>query len=379
MSASTTSSTLDRLAGVLRLRPGQARPGSVLNSRPDWAGALARGKHPAQVPALLASLYSLCGHAHRLCAQMALQVAEQGSVPADASATRALQWETLREHVRRIGLDWPAALAPATALEAVESLRSCPALCARDADMPQTRLWVERHVLHMPAADWLRRWDNESHWWAEWSASGGGWLPALVREAREAADQPLAGAAPLHVHAQGGSLRALAGRLREDAAYTRQPRWGGACAETGSWTRLCDADRPMPCTPWQRLGARVAELVRLSLPDMPGARGGGWLATGALQITPGEGLAWVEMARGLLVHHAVVENAAAPRVASYRVLAPTEWNFHAEGAVAAALEGLCPAAGASAQRQVAALMAAYDPCVRYEVQTQAVDEEQAHA
>lgn len=70
--------SLDTLAGVLRLRPGQARPGSVLNNRPDWAGTLASGKSPAEVPGLLASLYSLCGHAHRLCSQMALRVAEQG-------------------------------------------------------------------------------------------------------------------------------------------------------------------------------------------------------------------------------------------------------------------------------------------------------------
>lgn len=368
---------LDTLAGVLRLRPGQVRPGSVLNHRPDWAGTLARGKPAAAVPGLLASLYSLCGHAHRLCSQMALRVAEQGAVASDAEAARALQLETLCEHVRRIGLDWPGALASAAAGDAALSLRCCPVLRSREADARDTRLWLQRHLLGMPAADWLRCWEARPDWWADWSAAGHGWLPALVRSARPAADWPAAAAEPLHVHAGAVSLRQLAACLREAPGYTRQPRWQDGCAETGSWTRLHEAARRLPTTPWQRLGARVAELVRLSLADEPGRSGSGWLAFGALQIAPGEGLAWVEMARGLLVHHACLDGDG--RVAAYRVLAPTEWNFHAEGAVAAALESLRPAHGAFAKRRIAALMAAYDPCVRFEVETQALQEEGAHA
>lgn len=367
---------VDALAGVLRLRPGQARPGSVANSRPDWAGTLARGKAPAEVPALLSSLYSLCGHAHRLCAALALEAAAHDGVAPGAVAARTLQRETLVEHARRIGLDWPVALSAPTAADALLSLRCCPALRGPDAGAVDTRLWLERHLLGMPAEDWLRRWEDEPGWWAAWSEAAHGWLPRLVREARAAADWPMPGAEPLHVHAGTASLRQLAARLREAPGYTRQPRWRGECAETGSWTRLHDAARPMPATPWQRLGARVAELVRLSLPDDLGRSGSGWLDAGALQIAPGEGLAWVEMARGLLVHHACLERGAAtPRVAAYRVLAPTEWNFHADGAVAAAVEGL-----AAVQRErIAALMAAYDPCVRFEVETQAVEEERAHA
>ena len=369
--------SLDRLAGVLRLRPGVPRPGSVSNERPDWAGTLARGRAPAEVPGLLASLYSLCGHAHRLCAQMALQAAQQGEAIADAAAARALQHETLCEHARRIGLDWPVSLGPAVARDAAQSLRACPTLRSREADARDTRLWLQKHLLAMPAADWLRGWEASPSWWADWSGTALGWLPALVRDSRAAADWPVVAAEPLHAHAGTVSLRQLADSLRSTPDFTRQPRWQDDCAETGSWTRLNDAARPLPATPWQRLGSRVAELVRLSLADEPGRSGSGWLAFGALQVAPGEGLAWVEMARGLLVHHASLDEAG--RVAAYRVLAPTEWNFHAEGAVAAALEQLRPAHGAFAQRRIAALMAAYDPCVRFEVETQTVEEERAHA
>jgi hypothetical protein len=60
------------------------------------------------------------------------------------------------------------------------------------------------------------------------------------------------------------------------------------------------------------------------------------------------------------------------------VLAPTEWNFHPAGALAAALERLSAEVAPTRQREVALLMAAYDPCVPYEIEP-AWLEEAAHA
>ncbi|MCY1312310.1 hypothetical protein D9M70_627220 [compost metagenome] len=59
---------------------------------------------------------------------------------------------------------------------------------------------------------------------------------------------------------------------------------------------------------------------------------------------------------------------APARVAACRVLAPTEWNFHPQGVVAqtiAALDGGQPAE--NAERRVRLLMAAFDPCVPFDV------------
>ena len=102
----------------------------------------------------------------------------------------------------------------------------------------------------------------------------------------------------------------------------------------------------------------LVDLLRLTAPD-----GAHWLQAGALALGPGEGMAWTEMARGLLVHWVRLEGAAHERVAAYRVLAPTEWNFHPHGVLASALQAL--PAGAAANDAAARLAVAFDPCVRF--------------
>jgi hypothetical protein len=97
---------------------------------------------------------------------------------------------------------------------------------------------------------------------------------------------------------------------------------------------------------------------------LAGPGGDELLALGALSLGPGEGLAWVEMARGLLVHRVRLEDSAdGPRLADARVLAPTEWNVHPAGTLARALEALDPADAASAAR----LAVAFDPCVAFDI------------
>jgi Ni,Fe-hydrogenase I large subunit len=96
-----------------------------------------------------------------------------------------------------------------------------------------------------------------------------------------------------------------------------------------------------------------------------------WLEHGALTLGPGEGMAWSEMARGLLVHWVRLDPAEAaspgadPQVDDCRVIAPTEWNFHPHGAVAGALATLPTSVRTG---RVRLLAAAFDPCVELEIE-----------
>jgi len=135
--------------------------------------------------------------------------------------------------------------------------------------------------------------------------------------------------------------------------------------------------------PWLRLGARLAESVRLALPEggrsAPAGRASAWLSLGVLPLAHGEAVAWVEMARGLLIHHVRLDgHGNAARVHACHVIAPTEWNFHPDGAVARALEALPATHTDDSRRRLEALMAAYDPCVPFK-QDQSMPVEVAHA
>ena len=65
------------LAGALRLKPGAPPPHGLQSTRQDWATRMGQGLPTARLPGLMASLFSLCGHAHRLCSQLAIGAAAQ--------------------------------------------------------------------------------------------------------------------------------------------------------------------------------------------------------------------------------------------------------------------------------------------------------------
>lgn len=377
----------DDLAGVLRVAPGQARPHNLVSSRRDWAALLTRGVPATSLSSRLGSLFSLCGHSHRLCADMAVTAALGRSTSDRLNAAQALQQETLREHVRRIGLDWPGqlALSPASdqaKQQALAALQQCPLFKSAAPSLsggphtepcPGLQHWLEEYLLGMPPADWLTLWEQDSATWLRaWSNTDHGWLANLLRQARPQADKKTPSASFLRVHASETGLRVLADCLVRQPGFTRQPQWRGQCAETGPWTRLRQTTPEEINTPWLRLGSRLAELVRLALVDEPGRSGAMWLDMGSMATARHEGLAWVEMARGLLVHHVQLDGAGDnARVASCQVLAPTEWNFHPQGAVAKVLEQLPTPSTSGVCREVDLLFSAYDPCVKHEFLTEA--------
>jgi hypothetical protein len=382
-----SASPFDTLAGSLRVAPGVPVPNGLSSSRQDWAARLGEGRLVETLPGLMASVFNLCSHAHRLCAQLAIEAAAPGLLPAPREVGERLRLETAQEHVRRIGLEWSVLLGATTGegrgplAAAGAAMRGCPVLAHRAIDgWADAARWLHQTLLGMPARDWLAAWEaGGADWLGRWSAQqsvdGGGaqWLATLVRDARAAdsGDAVNAGAA-LHVHAHPEHLQALASALASTPGFALQPQWQGQCAHTGSWTRLNMPSPPAPLTPWALLGSRLAELVRLCL---PGNRG---LAWGALSTGPRRGLAWVEMARGLLVHQVALDDAGS-RVVACQVLAPTEWNFHPRGEVAQRVSRL-DARSPEVDRQLRLLMAAFDPCVPLDrVAQPEANRESAHA
>jgi coenzyme F420-reducing hydrogenase alpha subunit len=87
---------------------------------------------------------------------------------------------------------------------------------------------------------------------------------------------------------------------------------------------------------------------------------------------PGRGLSAVDTARGLLVHRATLDGG---RVADWRIVAPTEWTFHPDGALARVPLGWPAGNRTALLRRARLLVTAMDPCVAHDVAIR----EMAHA
>lgn len=361
---------LAALTGRLTLRPGAPLGHSLHSSRPDLVPRLSAGRPAAQLPALLGSVFSLCGHAQRWTAERAVQAALGRVTAPEPAALQAHRLATLREQLLRISHDWPRLLpgAPAQAPAALQ-LRACPLW--REDLAPADRLaalpaWLQQKWLGMAPEAWLQAWARApAAWPLDWVARAGGPVAALLRSQVEATRALRADGPALQLLNQPGiTLPLLARQMAGRPGFCSLPDWQGEVPDTGPWAREAAQPRQPARTAWDRLVARLTEVLQLAAPG-----GEAWLASGALSLGPGEGLAWTEMARGLLVHRVQLDGPAgdAPRVADCRVLAPTEWNGHPQGVLARALAALPP--GPASAEDAARLAVAFDPCVPFVVQT----------
>ena len=373
---------LSALAGHYELRPGQAH--SVHGQRPvlgaSVLGRVLRGQRGAQVGRTLSSVFTLCAHAHQRAASLALGLATPGRV--------TLLLETARDHLRAMALDWPQRLSQPqsgtldtdwwqdgplslVASTAYEDERAAAALT-------QLREWLEQRILLEPVRDWLQR-HGDPQALAQWCDAQAQCLPPARYLA---AAYPVAQSLKpdtrllqvLHDDSaqQTSQLQALARTIAQEPGFVQQPQWQGACAENGPWARLRHrrGHGVKSHNAWTRLSARWMELMEIAATSATPLTHSTHdeqplLASGTLRLSQDSALGWCEMARGLLLHW--VQHDASGAVLDYRVLAPTEWNFHPQGALAQAVAALAPNDAIAAQT----LAAAYDPCVVCSVHTTA--------
>ena len=370
----------------------RADSGVLRNERPDLAARVAAGRAAMALPGLLAALLSMCGQAHLLASRLAVDAASGRARALDADERRMLQLDTLREHLRRLWLDWPrlwpdaepapvpfAVLSACPVLKGIGSAMAEPTL-STDALLAATRLWLNQNVFGMDPEAWLAHWvDEDEIWLARWCAATATWPARLLHAVR-----PTAGALSHPMHAWWASddaINRLAAALRHDPEVSRRPGWSVDGVETGPWARAHDRARldalgGAPTSAWWRMAARLADLARLALPCSDDRVGGADTLQHGIWCGPDHtGLAWVEMARGTLLHWVRLDSADAhARVQACQVISPTEWNFHPQGPVARLLASLPHDPRFAARATLA--VAAWDPCVPFAID--ACDHPQEH-
>lgn len=335
----------------------------IANSRPA-ASRLLLGRTPDEALALVPRLFSLCRHGQTVAAALALAAAA-GREVADPPRRQAvaLAAEATQEHLWRLLLDWPELLGlPVDRAGFAGGYRLLQAVAERGGwggEGGTLADFVARDILGLPPAEWLAM---ES---AGWAPGALGTVVAALRGLDEASGADLdllpAGlAAPAYYRAVADSLR---------PGFAQRPLWRGQPVETGALARWRDAPpvAALLAGGGSRLAARVlargADLARCALEAVADGAEAPPRA-GACGPEPGLGFAWVDTARGLLLHWVRLSEG---RIADYGVVAPTEWNFHPEGVFGAELVGLVVPDPAGVEQRARLLALALDPCVAHTV------------
>lgn len=361
-------SPLETLEGHIRVTLFQQGDGvdrvAIASFRPHPAQRLLAGGTAGEAAERVGRLYTLCGRAQRLAAEAAAEAATGEALSADRLVRRERQVlaEQAREHLWQLLM--PTAGQAVAAPDPTLLRRIVAAGEQADALADTLTRILTEHLLGEPPAAWLSR-DPEAlrHWCEAAATPPARRLAGFLRDP----DPPVTATPLLPALArwQADALRSLALQALGEPAFCAQPLWRESPAETGALSRLCDDPT---LSAWiagmgrgsaTRLLGRLVELARLPSRLL----GDGPAVVRAWSLDEGMGVAGVETSRGLLLHLVRIE---AGRVTDYRILAPTEWNFHPEGALAEALTAM-PADTRLAER-ARRVVASLDPCVACQVE-----------
>ncbi len=377
--------------GIIRIKlsaNGGRGTARIENARPLGIASQFKGRKPAEVVNLVPLVFSICRAAQSAACAEAIENALGNAASARVKAIRSLLVlaETAREHTLQVLHSWPQCVqAPNPALatasikrlltldrELGKSVQDANAVDAARLDHAISELTaiLGEAVFGEVPQEWLsRRNADDLAFWARRNET----LAQTIFEylvQTGMADAGAAEMAPL-LAMQSGDLQNVLFGERSDA-FIAQPVWDGLPRETTPLSRL--AARPLIESVKERHGygllarltACLAELAEI--PERMRA-----LAASLAEAehhaeaparTNGMGLGFAEAARGRLVHAVQIVDGA---VQQYRILAPTEWNFHPQGAAAKGLANIALSPATRREPLARLFITAVDPCVGYEL------------
>ena len=371
-------------------RSGTATGVHIASTRSDTVAQVFIGKTPEQLLDTVPLLFTLCGNAQAYAALSACRAALGLATEPDLDTARNLlvQLETLREHAWRILLDWPGFVGVAPDKKALAALLKFDALFKRylfkngeafkldsrlDIDATQLTHLIDElealidvSVFNGRLAD-FQTLSGESQlqgWLQQNNALPAHLLNYLYKRNWAASGQnAMACLPPL-------DAEALNRQMQERATFSRMPCWQGRCFETTLLNR--QLSQPLIADLRSRYGngliVRIlARLLEIALiPSQLKQLSMRITAPSALSAmtaaNDGLGLSQIQAARGLLIHRLELRQG---RVYDYRLVAPTEWNFHPDGVVVRSLKQLQAESLTDLRRQAELLINAIDPCVQY--------------
>jgi hypothetical protein len=324
------------------------------------------------------------------------QAMGQSALPEIVRARRTIVWaEIAREHLWRIELDWSAYLgmAPRKATLAAAKdfmyefrqglfpngdifepgggrLNETPEEALEKVDELEELL--RRDIFSEPPENWLALETEEQldHWARAGAFCAAGMLHKMGEEGLSGMGRSEVSRLP-HLPIDELEKRF---RAADAEAFIEQPTWQGNAMETTAYTRqnghplLRNLSKRYGNGLKARLTARLIELAKIPGMLRSVIHEGGSLETliaGCGSSAPGTGISQLEASRGRLIHRVELDEGVVKR---YRILAPTEWNFHKRGVLVRGLYAIEAESIEALRRKTDLLISAIDPCVGYRLE-----------
>ncbi|NVK19680.1 MAG: nickel-dependent hydrogenase large subunit [Methylocystaceae bacterium] len=379
----------EKITLTLKIDKDLVQDVTITSDRSAMAARMLEGKSISEACALTPLLFSLCGTAQ---SQAGLQAFEQalGYIPSAAhKAVRRLliQAESMGEHVMRLLMDWPQLAGLAPDLNTIRDVRN---LCGSfknhlfkdgqndkvgGAPLGLDLASIKNHlvmlreklvatIFHIPLADFLKlSSQNAFNEWCNTSPT----LPAQslttwMKQGKIDINWPEL-SPPISFKSE--SLTEILDGGDADS-FIAQPHVNNTPAETGPIMR--QFKHPLITSlnnvTLARLAARLVDLAALNIQMAKTIEAleedRELFHTKAIY----KGTGCVEAVRGKLIHRVWLDKET-EIIKRYRILAPTEWNFHPHGALSKALRR----ASIDGLKEKAALaILALDPCIGYDIQ-----------
>jgi uptake hydrogenase large subunit len=341
------------------------------SQRPQSLSRLFDGRAPEEAGRLAGQFFSLCGFSQSTAARLAVARAKGRPLSDEerVSAAAGLLAERIFETLRALVMQWPgkvpAAVQAATGLHLRNALRASRAIVAEAETgrvTPETLGPPAEALGEVCTGIGLRHHGD--------LPPAGSLLDLLLRDV--ARDEVFT-ARPAEILGPDDDAE-VAGLLCGQEAYAARPFLPNRVMETGAYARhlasapVADKGSGRGKVLTQRLAARFGDLDVAAAALLTLSAGREIAVSGLMNdgLSGDAGFGAVECARGRLYHAARI--GSDERLYDYRILAPTEWNFHPAGPFVETLLSARIGRGETARLRAAKLAALFDPCVAFDIE-----------
>lgn len=345
----------------------------IRSQRPVLASRIFEGKSITDALGMVPLIFSLCGQAQAVAAVRAVESALETGADQSVENGREilLRLEALWEHLWRIFIDWPNLLGEEPRSTSLAKINQTITTLRKALDN-------DGALTQRPGAS---HWNIDQEMHSAWNSlylqiSGLMFDPTheesqvfpffLLDKLLEHNWANLGAFSTPSLYSLSSDQLSSALRGEDGDTYVAKPSFGNQPYETGPFARqrrhpaLARARETFGDGVYTRFAARVLEVTKL-LDELNRLFEGE-----SFEIDHAEdGIAQVQAVRGLLAHCVDIDG---EKISRYRILAPTEWNFHPDGVVHKMLTKLTGTSEAELQQQARLVIHAVDPCVGYDIE-----------